>query len=231
MSAWAANAVPVAEFTLGQILLANKGYFRNLREYTGDTEFAPAFRGRGNYDCTVALLGAGQIGRAVIHLLKPFYLQVLVCDPYLSGGSAAELGVQKVELDEAFCRGDIVSNHLADLPATEGLLRASHFSAMPHNATFINTGRGRTASEVELAEVLSRRPDLTALLDVTDPEPCPHDSPLRALPNVYITSHIAGAIGNEVSRLADYVIEEFQAWRDGRPLRYSVTTEMLTSMA
>jgi len=102
---------------------------------------------------------------------------------------------------------------------------------MPPNATFINTGRGGTVMEDDLVEVLRSRPDLTALLDVTEPEPPRPESPFWSLPNVRVSSHIAGSIGNEVRRLAEIVIEEFQAWESDRPLRYVVTEAMLETMA
>ncbi len=72
-----------------------------------------------------------------------------------------------------------------------------------------NTGRGTKVVEADLVRVLQARPDLTALLDVTAPEPPPQESPLWQLPNVVISPHIGGTIGNEVGRLAECVIEEF----------------------
>ena len=232
VSGWAANAVPVAEFTLGQILLANKGYFRNQYEYRGNSNFSTAFRGQGNYEVTISILGAGQIGRKLIELLRPFRVRILVFDPYMSYKVAEVLGVEKVEtLHEAFERGDIVSNHLANVPKTVNLLTGDLFHSMPQNATFINTGRGPTVNHNELIRVLQLRPDLTALLDVTEPEPLPSDSPLRALPNVHITSHIAGSIGREVGRVADYILEEFEAWSKGKPLRFAITPEIMACMA
>ena len=171
VSAWAANAVPVAQWTLAQILLANKGYFRNQREFARARSRQGVWSGRGNFGAPVALLGAGQIGRRVIELLEPFELQILVFDPFLSDEDAAKMGVEKVELTETFERGAVVSNHLANLPATIGMIKGAHFSAMPADATFINTGRGATVREAEMIEVFPARPDLTALLDVTDPEP------------------------------------------------------------
>lgn len=230
-SAWAANAVPVAEFTLAQILLANKGYFRNTRDYLGPQQYRSAFRGRGNFGATVALLGAGQIGRKVIELLRPFHLNVIVFDPFLSEADATSLGVTKVSLEEAFRQGYVVSNHLANLPATVKMLQGKHFALMPANATFINTGRGQTVDEDEMVEALQARPDITALLDVTDPEPSVAGSLLYELPNVSLTTHIAGSTGDEVVRMADTMIEEFKAWRDGRELRYSVSLEQLETMA
>jgi phosphoglycerate dehydrogenase-like enzyme len=84
--------------------------------------------------------------------------------------------------------------------------------------------------EAELIRVLRARPDLTALLDVTDPEPPDPASPLWSLPNVVMSPHIGGTIGDEVTRLADVVIEEFIAWDAGEPLRYQVTREVLETM-
>lgn len=156
---------------------------------------------------------------------------MLVFDPFLSVENAAKLGVEKVTLEEAFACGQVVSNHLANVPETKGLLRTHHFHAMPKNAVFLNTGRGATVMESDLVNVLEQRPDLTALLDVTDPEPPLVDSAFYRLPNVFLSSHIAGSIGGEVNRIADTVIDEFLAWQHGKPLRYAVTLEMLTTMA
>lgn len=231
VSAWLANGVPVAEFTLAQILLSAKGYFRNVDEYRATHSYRGSARGPGCYGETVALLGAGAVGREVIRLLKPFSLHILVFDPFLSEAAARELGVEKVGLDEAFSRGIVVSNHLANNPQTAQMLKATHFAQLRPGATFINTGRGLTVVESELADVLRARPDLTALLDVTWPEPAPADSPLWELPNVRISTHLAGSTGNEVRRMADWCLDEFERWTQGKPLRSSVTLEMLETMA
>lgn len=231
VSGWAANGVPVAEWTLAQILLAGKGYFRNERDFRIARSRKDIFMGRGNFGAQVSLLGAGVIGRLVIELLRPFQLQICVFDPFLSEENAAALGVEKVSLEAAFERGDVVSNHLANLPATVGMLTGAHFDSMRPDATFINTGRGATVREAEMIAALQNRSDLTALLDVTEPEPPLQNSPLWEMENVFLTSHIAGSIGDEVVRMADYIIEEFEAWQNGKPLRYGVSLEMLETMA
>lgn len=231
-SAWAANAVPVAEFALAQILLSGKGYFHNTRDSrTPAVRRQGAFSGPGNYGETVALIGAGQIGRRLIALLKPFALKVMVVDPYLSDQDAAALGVRKVSLEEAFRTAFVVSNHLPNLPALAKVLNGRLFASMRPNATFINTGRGAQVHEAELIAVLQQRPDLTALLDVTDPEPPEPNSAFYTLPNVQLSSHIAGSIHDEVVRMADYMIDEFQRWRQGEPPRYAVTLDMLDTLA
>lgn len=232
VSGWHGNAIPVAEFSLAQIILSLKGYWRNLRDYENDPgSFRTAFRGPGIYRETVALIGAGAVGRKLIDLLQPLGVKIIVFDPFLSYEDAALLGVEKVGLEDAFARGMAVSNHLADNPGTEGMLTGDLFRRMRDGATFLNTGRGRTVRENELAQVFAERPDLTALLDVTFPEPRPADSPLRALPNVQVSTHIAGATGTEVQLLGDLCLEEFDRYERGEPLRYTVTPAMLEHMA
>jgi len=231
VSAWAANAVPVAEFTLAQILLATKGYFANTRQVRAPADWRSAYRGPGNYGETVAILGLGMISRLVIDLLKPFRLEVVVRSSHMSAEEAERLGVRTVSFEEAFAQGLVVSNHLANRPHTVGLLNYPLFAAMRPHAVFINTGRGAQVVEADLVRALNERPDLTALLDVTHPEPPEAGSPLYTLPNVWLSSHIAGSIGDEVVRMADYVLEEFRAWQEGRGLQYAVSLDMLDTMA
>lgn len=69
---------------------------------------------------------------------------------------------------------------------------------MRQGATFINTGRGAQVDEAGLIEVFKRRPDLTALLDITCPEPPEDGSELYTLPNIHLSSHIAGSKNDEV---------------------------------
>ena len=231
VSSWAANAVPVAEFTLAQILLSCKGYFRNTRACLSPRQRPRAPSGPGAYGETVGIIGVGMVGGKVCRLLRPFALKVIACDPFLEDEKAARLGVEKLELDAVFARSCVVSNHLPDLPATRRMLGRGLFAGMRENATFINTGRGAQVVEEDLIAVLKERPDLTALLDVTDPEPPREGSEFYTLPNVQLSSHIAGSQGDEILRQADFALAEFENWEAGRPLRYRVTPEMLETMA
>lgn len=231
-SAWHANAVAVAEYTLAQIILANKGYFRNICDYHDPQKDASScYVGPGNFGTNVALLGAGQICRKLISLLKNFQLNVFVYDPYLTDIQAKDLGTTKVTLEEAFAEANVISNHMPNIPETRSILNGSLFRSMKHGSVFINTGRGAQIVEHEMIDALWQRPDLTALLDVTDPEPPMIGSPLFSMPNVYLSSHIAGSTGNEVIRMADYMIDEFLLWKSGKPTRYEITLQMLLSLA
>ena len=235
MSSWAANAVPVAEYTLAQILLASKQYWQQLPLAGTREQFINERLDKrqvhGIYEQKVALIGAGMIGRKVIELLKPFNIKVCVVDPFLSEAEAQQLGVTLVSLEQAFTDCQIVSNHLPNIPETVGMLKGEHFASMQSRATFINTGRGAQIVEPEMQAVLNERPDICALLDVTAPEPPLDESPFYDLPNVYLTPHIAGSIGNEVVRMADYAIAEAEAFLADEPLQYVVNIEMLKNMA
>lgn len=233
-SASAANAVPVAEVTVAQILLANKGFFRSssIRSRADyDAARRIADRYPGNYGVSVGIIGAGMIGKLVIGRLKSHDLSVMVFDPFLSEADAAELGVRKCDLKTIFRECRVVSNHLANVPETVGMLTGDLFRSLPSDAVFINTGRGAQVVESDLAAVLRERPDLTALLDVTDPEPPTQVSPLYTLDNVILTPHIAGSGGNEVCRMSRCMREEFLRVKQGEPPLWSVSPAMLETMA
>jgi phosphoglycerate dehydrogenase-like enzyme len=231
VSAWDSNAIPVAEMCLSQILLSLRGYFRAVRRYRElKTYEAKAFPRPGVFGETVGLIGLGKIGTRLRRLLAAYPLRVIAHDPFLTPARAAELEVEAVTLEEIFLRAAVVSNHIPDLPNTKGVLAARHFRAMRPGATFLNTGRGAQVVEADLAEALRGRPDLTALLDVTWPEPATPDAALWELPNVVISPHIGGTVGDEVVRLADLAIEEFERWQAGQPLRHRVTEEVLATM-
>lgn len=233
-SAWAANAVPVAEMTVAQIILSNKGYFLTNRLYhtQGKRVAGGAFKKcNGNYGETVGIIGAGMIGKLVIRMLKQYKIRVLVFDPFLSDEKAEELGVEKCGLEELFERSFTVSNHLANNEQTKRMLHYDLFRRMRENAVFINTGRGAQVVEDDLVRVLRERPDLTALLDVTEPEPPIQGHPFYTLPNCLLTPHIAGSAGDEVGRMGEYMLAECKAYLNGEDCRYEVSEKMLETMA
>lgn len=233
-SAWAANAVPVAEYTVAQIVLANKGFFKSspLASIGRREEACREFEHySGNYGEKVGIIGAGMIGKLVIKMLKAYDLEAVAFDPFLPDETAAELGVKKVSLEEVFSECSVVSNHLANNAQTQGMLNGKLFEKMKPYSTFINTGRGAQVVESELIETLKKRPDITAILDVTFPEPPEKDSEFFTLPNCILTPHIAGSSGREVERMAVYMLREFLKFKGGEATQYEVTTKMLETMA
>jgi len=219
VSAWRANAIPVAEFCLAQILLACKGYFRNHRDYGAPDKFEHLHHHHpapGVYEERVALIGAGAISQTLTQLLRPFALDVITLPSRKENRTTT--------LESAFETAFVISNHLPNRDDNKQILNGDLFTRMRPGAVFINTGRGMQVNEAELVEVLQQRPDLTALLDVTYPEPPCSDSPLYRLPNIHLSSHIAGALNNETRRLGDLVISEFLRWTRSEPLQHQVIT-------
>ncbi|MFB7865225.1 hydroxyacid dehydrogenase [Streptomyces sp. NPDC056069] len=229
-SAAAANALPVAEYTLAAILLAGKRVLRSARQYAElrtDQAWIAESASWGNYRRTVGIVGASRIGRRVLDLLRPFDLQVLLHDPYVT---AAPPGVELVGLDELCARSTIVSVHAPQLPATYRMIGASQLAAMPDGATLINTARGSLVDEDALLPHL-RSGRLHAVLDVTDPELPTPDSPLYELPNVLLTPHVAGSLGNELHRMADQALEEVARYARGEPFAEEVRASDLQRSA
>lgn len=232
VSAYAMNAVPVAEYVHSAVLLSLKHVWRYAlgMQRTGRyLEKAGAVPGA--YGSTVGLVSLGQIGRRVADSLRRHDLRVLGYDPYCSAAEAADLGIELAGLEEIFACADVVSLHTPLLDDTRGMITGRHFAAMKPGATFINTARGALVREDEMAVVLRARPDLTAVLDVIWPQPPAPDSPLLTLPNVVLTPHLAGAMDGECRRLGRLLLDELQAFLAGRPLRWEITREQAARLA
>lgn len=230
-SAYAANAIPVAEFTLAQILFSLKRGWHYVLSTKREGRFPERTPMPGAYGSTVGLISLGMIGRRVCELLRPFDLHVVAYSRRPNPDTARELNVEFCSLDDIFRRSDVVSLHTPWLKETEGMITGAHLAAMKQGATFINTARGAVVREDEMIQVLRERPDLCAVLDVTYPEPPVPGSPLYSLPNVVLTPHIAGSMYGECRRMGRYMVEELQRYLAGEPLRWAITREMAASLA
>jgi len=231
VSAWRANAVPVAEFSLAQILFSLKHGWRAAAETKAGRGKRPQLQPPGAYGSTVGLLSLGVIGRLVAERLRAFDLRVIAFDPFISAEEGRALGVEILPLAEVFRQADVVSCHMPWLKETENTLRREHFASLKPGATFINTARGAVVDEPAMIEVLRERPDLCAVLDVTHPEPPAPDSPLYDLLNVVLTPHIAGSMGNECRRMGRTMIEELQRYLSGEPFLHEIDRKMAERLA
>lgn len=233
-SAAEANAQPVAEFSLAMILLAGKRTFGFRRLYERDRGRSNVERLQsapiGNLGLTVGIVGASRIGRRVIALLRPFDLDLVLFDPFLSPVEAERLGVRLVSLDALMAISDVISLHAPSLPQTRYMIGAQELARMKDGATLINTARGALVDEnALLSELKTGR--IEAVIDVTDPEVPPPDSPFYSLPNVFLTPHIAGAVGLERARLGDMAIAEIERFCQGAALEQQVRPEHLELIA
>lgn len=232
-SAWQANAIPVAECCIAQIILANKGFYylsraakNGWREAKSQVANYP-----GNYEAKVGLIGLGAIGMLVMEELRKHDVEVYVYSSKVTKENEAQWGVKAATLEEIFAECNVISNHLANVPATVGILNEKLIGSMKPWSTFINTGRGAQVDEAALIAKLKADPTVTAVLDVTFPEPPVEGSEFYRLDNVVLTPHSAGSSGLEVRRMAQYMIDESKRYFAGEKCLYEVTEDMLDRMA
>jgi phosphoglycerate dehydrogenase-like enzyme len=231
-NAAAVNARPTAEFAYGAILLSLKrawqqaAAMRNERRHPSPP--LPVPTGCGGI---VGLVSLGHVGRRVAEKLRDLEVTVLAHDPFAPASLFEELELARSSLEEIFVRSDIISLHAPLLPSTTGMVDARLLSHLKPGATLINTARGGIVDEPDLIAMLRMRPDVQAIIDVTDPEPPVPDSPLYELPNLFLTPHIAGSIGSECRRMGRAMVEEFHRYARGEPLRYAVAREQFARMA
>ncbi|PKT71568.1 hydroxyacid dehydrogenase [Streptomyces populi] len=231
-SAAAANALPVAEYTLAMILLAGKDVFAHRERLRAERAFpyGEILPGIGNFGRRVGVVGASRIGRRLIELLRPFDLSVSLTDPYVDEAGAASLGVPLLPLDELLAGSDVVTVHAPGTPETRHLIGRRELALMPAGSVLVNTARGSLVDHDALIEAL-RAGHVSAILDVTDPEPLPADSPLHDLPNAFVTPHLAGSQGNEVARLGLTVLREAERLLSGRVPEFRIGLEDLERTA
>lgn len=233
-SGWNANGTSVAQFTFAQILLSAKGFVR-VRQAM-DEEGRAASRKLfeqypGAYDIKVGLLGCGAIGSQVAEMLKNTDCETWVFDPFLPEERARELGVRVTDMADIFRNCHVISNHLANLPSTQGIIKREHLMSMRPYSTFINTGRGEQLNEQDLHDALTEDPTRTALLDVMTDEDDSDSKALTHLPNCFVTPHMAGACGQEVRRMADRIADALEMYLAGEKSPAEVTMKMLETMA
>ncbi|MCK9190612.1 MAG: hypothetical protein M0P10_03575 [Sphaerochaetaceae bacterium] len=234
-SAWGANAIPVAEYTVSQIILANKGFFKlqNLYRERGRAEALEVVnKYPGNFRTKVGILGCGMIGSMIIEMLESFDFEILVYDPFLSNERAKEMGVKKVELNTVFEECQTISNHIAKNERTNGLIKYEHLSKMRDYTTFINTARGTIVDEEGLKRAMRENKTLVALIDVLDPDENRDVSDdIFKVENIIITPHIAGSHTNEIARMGQYMEDEYHRVLKNEKCRWEVKLKDLEKMA
>lgn len=227
------NALPVAEFAVAMILLAGKGVFTVGHQYRASRIYEDPYDQSadiGNYGRRVGIVGASKIGRRLIELLAPYDIEVTIHDPYLSDEEAAVLGVRRTSLRELMASSDVVSLHAPLNESTTGMIGRDELALLRDGATLINTARGELLNEDALiAELQSVR--INAVLDVLGPLTANAEGPLWELPNVVLTPHMAGSMGNELHRLGSGVLEDIRDLvRTGR-IRKAIRAEEFALLA
>ena len=226
-----ASSGPVAEWDLAMMLicLRNAGaVYRQMME--GSETWAIAqnldFVNGGLTGRKVGLVGCGHVGQRLVELLAPFRVDLKVYDPYLAEEVVARLGIVRGDLDAVLRHAEILVVQVPLTPKTRGLIGERELGMLRRGAILVNCSRGPVVDQQALIGRLQAR-ELIAGLDVFDPEPLEKDSPLRTLPNAFITPHIAWYAPNALHRYASATIEEFIRFFKGEPLRYELTPRMV----
>lgn len=223
-----AIAACVADFAVAGIVAGLRGLFWNAQGNRGGIGGKDTPQTMMPEAC-IGIVGASEVGRRVIPLLRAFAPAEILChDPFLSDADARALGCERVgDLVELCRRSHAVSLHTPLLPATRHLIGARELAAMRDGALFVNTARGECVDQTALLAEL-RRGRISALLDVTAPEPAPADHPFRSLPNVVLTSHIAGPPTTLIGR---QTADDVAAFLAGGMPRNLQTPDMLERVA
>jgi phosphoglycerate dehydrogenase-like enzyme len=170
---------------------------------------------------SVGLIGCGIIGRRLLELLEPFRCTVYVHDPYVPRELADIYDVTLTSLDQVMSLSDVVVCLAPITPATRGMLGAGEFALMRDDTVFVNVSRGAIVQvDALIAELRSGR--IIASLDVWDPEPIPVDSPIRDLPNVFLSPHIAGVTAAGGPRFFRIMVDELERFFAGHETRYDL---------
>lgn len=195
----------VADHTLAFILAATRQvvpHTAHLRE--GNWGLATSLEGFWTLrDKTVGIVGFGRIGREVAARLAPFKCRRLVCDPVISAEVVVAAGCEPATLDDLLALSDIVSLHCPSTPTTRRMLDAAAIARMKRGAIVMNLARGDLIDTSALVAALESGHLGGAAIDVCDPEPIPLGSPLRSLPNVISSPHVASASVKAVRMLRE----------------------------
>lgn len=185
--------------------------------------------GQDVYGATLGIVGLGRIGRAVARRARGFEMRLLYSDPTRQPEVEAELGAQRVPLDELLRESDFVTLHTPLTNETRHLIGPRQLALMKPTAVLINTSRGPVVDEAALVAALREKRLLYAGLDVFDPEPIAADHPLVALDNVVLLPHIGSATVATRTRMATMAAQNILAVLSGQRPPHPVNPEVLTA--
>jgi phosphoglycerate dehydrogenase-like enzyme len=172
---------------------------------------------------TVAVVGFGNIGRAVAERLRGFGARVVAVTRSGRADALADESATNAQLDDVLARSDAVVVAVPLTSETRGMIGARALAALPPHAVLVNIARGAVLDQRALTDALASGRLGGAALDVVDPEPPPADDPLWSAPNVLITPHVAGFGGEVPGRRVVALIERnLHHFLAGEPLEARV---------
>ena len=166
---------------------------------------------------TVLMAGYGAIGKRLVELLLPFDMKIVAYRRRAHGDEGVPV-VTPEQLARALNEADHIVNILPDSAETRRFFDAARLSVIKRGAVFYNIGRGTTVDQDALLHALRSGRLRAAWLDVTEPEPLPHQHPLWAESNCFVTPHIAGGHVDEAGTLVRHFLKNFERFVRGEPL-------------
>jgi D-3-phosphoglycerate dehydrogenase len=186
-----ANAVAVAEHTLGMLLAMARHLCRaDALMHAGRWE-KKLLQGTELRDKTLGIAGLGRIGMEVARRARAFGMELVAHDPFVSAGVAKEQGIRLASLDELYAAADYITLHVGLTPQTTGMINEAAIKKMKTGVRLVNCARGELVHEADLAQALKQGHVASAALDVFNEEPL-KNSPLQTMENVILTPHIGG---------------------------------------
>jgi D-3-phosphoglycerate dehydrogenase len=183
-----AFTTPVADTVLGYVLaFARRGPWMDAAMKRGEWEKIP---GKTLSECTLGVIGVGNIGKAVTRRARAFGMKVLGTDIVdVDHVFVSETGIEMTNLEYLLANSDFVSVNCDLNPTSHHLINADTLAKMKPTAALINTARGPIVEETALVAALSSGRVGGAALDVFEFEPLPKDSPLLKMDNVLLAPH------------------------------------------
>ena len=207
MNAPFGNAITTAEHTIAMLFaVARQIPAADHSTRAGKWEKS-RFLGIELHGKTLGVIGAGNIGSIVVERALGLGMRVVAFDPFLTVERAADLGVDKVELDELFARADFITLHTPLNEQTRGIIDRAAFAKMKPGVYIVNCARGGLVVEANLKAAIESGQVAGAALDVFVEEPA-HDNPLFALPQVVVTPHLGAATAEAQEKVAVQIAEQ-----------------------
>lgn len=203
------NTITTAEHTVAMLVSMSRRIPQAVVSTKAGKWEKSKFMGTELYNKTLGLVGLGQIGTYVTKLVQGLAMQVIGYDPYLAPGSARELGIQTVTLDELFRRADFISVHTPLTNETRSLINAQAIRQMKDGVMIINCARGGIINEEDIYEALKSKKVAAAAFDVFEEEPVKPDHPLLTLDNFICTPHIGASTEEAQESVAVSIAEQF----------------------
>lgn len=219
LSAAPAMAPAVAEFALGQAIALLRGlHTADARFRAGDTAMGIGGNGvaRSLYGAEVALVGYGNLGRALAPLLRPFGVRLKAHDPWLSDGYLRTEGLEPVTLADALSDADVLFLLAGVTTQNEGGLNRALLQTIRTDASVILASRAEIV-DFEAFLDLAARGAFRAAVDVYPEEPVPAESGWRRVPNVLFSHHLAGGIQASYARIREMMLDDVAQILKGLP--------------